>query len=48
VQTYIHLYPQRAAAIRRAGGMPRNAAFPPPDAAIIRALTTGAAPATTA
>ena len=48
VQTYIHLYPQRAAAIRRARGMPRNATFPPPDAAIIRALTTGAAPATTA
>jgi hypothetical protein len=46
VETYIHLYPQRAAAIRQAGGMPGNATFPPPDAAIIRVLTAGAAPAT--
>jgi hypothetical protein len=44
VQTYIHLYPQRAAAIHRAGGMPGNATFPPPDDDIVRALASSTAP----
>jgi len=42
VQTYIHLYPQRAAAIHQAGGMPGDASFPPPDDGIVHALTSGA------
>jgi hypothetical protein len=45
VETYIHLYPRRAAEIRRARGMPRNATFPPPDDAIVRVLAAGTAPA---
>jgi hypothetical protein len=45
VETYIHLYPKRAAEIRRARGMPRNASFAPPDDDIIKALAAGTAPA---
>jgi len=45
VETYIHLYPRRAAEIRRARGMPPNATFPPPDDAVVRALAAGTAPA---
>ena len=39
------LYPDRAVAIRRHGGMPPNATFPPPQDDIIHALVTGRTPA---
>ena len=35
------IYPDRAAAIRRHGGMPPAATFPPPDRAIVREIATG-------
>ena len=42
---YAALYPDRAVAIRRHGGMPSNATFPPPEDDIIHALVTGRTPA---
>jgi len=42
---YAALYPNRAVAIRRCGGMPPNATFPPPEDDIIDALVTGRTPA---
>jgi hypothetical protein len=39
------LYPDRAAAIRRHGGMPPAAKYPPPDDAIIKEIATGDSPA---
>ena len=38
------IYPDRAAAIRRHGGMPPAAAFPPPDRDIIGEIATGTSP----
>jgi hypothetical protein len=38
---YTALYPQRAAAIRHAGGLPPDAGFPPPDEQVMRALLAG-------
>jgi hypothetical protein len=40
-ETYAIIYPDRAAAIRRAGGLPPGAGFAPPDEPIIRALLAG-------
>jgi hypothetical protein len=42
---YAAVYPDRAVAIRRHGGMPPNATFPPPEDDIIHALVTGRTPA---
>ena len=42
---YAALYPKRAVAIRRHGGMPSNATFPPPEDDIIHTLVTGRTPA---
>ena len=42
---YAVLYPDRAVAIRRHGGMPPNATFPPPEDDITHALATGRTPA---
>ena len=39
------LYPDRAVAIRRHGGMPPNATFPLPEDDIVHALVTGRTPA---
>ncbi len=41
---YAALYPQRAALIRRHGGVPPDATFGPPDAAIMRALLESRSP----
>ncbi|HME27608.1 MAG TPA: hypothetical protein VKI44_40845 [Acetobacteraceae bacterium] len=38
------IYPDRAAAIRRHGGMPPGAKFPPPDRPIIEEIVTGSSP----
>ena len=40
-EQYAVIYPDRAAAIRRYGGMPPAATFPPPDRDIIREIATG-------
>ena len=40
-EQYAVIYPDRAAAIRRHGGMPPAATFPPPDRDIIREIATG-------
>jgi hypothetical protein len=42
---YAALYPARAVAIRRHGGMPPDASFPPPEDDIIHVLATGRTPA---
>jgi hypothetical protein len=42
---YAVVYPARAVAIHRHGGMPPNATFPPPEDDIIHALVTGRTPA---
>jgi hypothetical protein len=38
------IYPDRAAAIRRHGGMPPGAGYPPPDDAAFREIITGNSP----
>ena len=40
-EQYAVIYPDRAAAIRRHGGMPPAATFPPPDRDIIPEIATG-------
>jgi hypothetical protein len=40
-EQYAVIYPDRAAAIRRHGGMPPGAGYPPPDDAVFRELVTG-------
>jgi hypothetical protein len=40
-EQYSVIYPDRAVAIRRHGGMPPAATFPPPDRDIIREIVTG-------
>src|SRR6185437_15995765 len=40
-ELYATLYPHRAAAIQRAGGLPPDAGFPPPDEPVMRALLAG-------
>jgi hypothetical protein len=42
---YAAIYPTRAVAIRRHGGMPPNATYPPPEDDIIHVLVTGRTPA---
>ena len=42
---YAAIYARRAVAIRRHGGMPPNATFPPPEDDILHALVTGRTPA---
>jgi hypothetical protein len=42
---YAAIYPYRAVAIRRHGGMPPNATYPPPEVDIIHVLVTGRTPA---
>src|SRR6185437_8297296 len=44
-EAYVALYPQRAALIRRLGGVPDNVQFGPPDEDVVRALVTGRSPA---
>jgi hypothetical protein len=39
------IYPDRAAAIRRHGGMPPGAGYPPPDDTVFKELIAGASPA---
>ena len=43
-EQYAVIYPDRAAAIRRHGGMPPGAGYPPPDDAVFRELVTGSSP----
>ena len=43
-EQYAVIYPDRAVAIRRHGGMPPGAKFPPPDRDIIREIVTGSSP----
>ncbi len=43
-EEYAHIYPQRAALIRRHGRVPDNASFGPPEAWLVRALVTGRTP----
>ena len=40
-EQYAVIYPDRAAAIRRHGGMPSAATFPPPDRDIIDEIVAG-------
>jgi hypothetical protein len=40
-EQYAVIYPDRAAAIRRHGGMPPGAGYPPPDDAVFREIVTG-------
>src|SRR5271166_4684436 len=40
-EQYAVIYPARAAAIRRHGGMPPGAKYPPPDDAVFREIVTG-------
>jgi hypothetical protein len=40
-EQYAVIYPDRAAAIRRHGGMPPGAKYPPPDDAVFREIVTG-------
>ena len=42
---YAAIYDRRAVAIRRHGGMPPNATFPPPEDDILHVLVTGRTPA---
>ncbi len=41
VQLYEAIYPERAALIRRHGGVPANVSFGPPEQEIVQALLTG-------
>jgi hypothetical protein len=43
-ERYVTLYPERAAAILAAGGLPAPITFPPPDQAVIAELLTGNSP----
>jgi hypothetical protein len=43
-EAYVHIYPKRAALIRRHGGVPADVSFGPPDPAIVEALVTGTSP----
>jgi hypothetical protein len=43
-EQYAVIYPNRAAAIRRHGGMPPGAEYPPPDDAMFREIVTGNGP----
>jgi hypothetical protein len=43
-EQYAVIYPDRAAAIRRHGGMPPGAKYPPPDDAVFRDIVTGDSP----
>ena len=43
-EQYAVIYPDRAAAIRRHGGMPPGAKYPPPDDAVFRDIITGNSP----
>ena len=43
-EQYAVIYPDRAAAIRRHGGMPPGAKYPPPDEAVLRDIVTGDSP----
>jgi hypothetical protein len=43
-EQYAVIYPDRAAAIRRHGGMPPGAGYPPPDNAVFGKLVTGNSP----
>jgi hypothetical protein len=43
-EQYAVIYPDRAAAIRRHGGMPPGAKYPPPDDAVFRDIITGNGP----
>src|SRR5215472_11631610 len=43
-EQYAVIYPDRAAAIRRHGGMPPGAKYPPPDDAVFREIITGNSP----
>ena len=44
-EEYAQIYPERAALIRRAGRVPDNVSFGPPEAWLARALVTGRTPA---
>ncbi len=44
LESYVHIYPQRAALIRRHGGVPDDIRFGPPDPAIVEALVSGTSP----
>ena len=44
-EEYAQIYPERAALIRRAGGVPDNVPFGPPEDWLARALVTGRSPA---
>jgi hypothetical protein len=41
---YANIYPRRAGAIRRYGGLPPNCDFGPPDDDLVRAIVTGTSP----
>jgi hypothetical protein len=43
-EQYAVIYPDRAAAIRRHGGMPPGAKYPPPDDAVFREIVSGDSP----
>ena len=43
-EQYAVIYPNRAAAIRRHGGMPPGAGYPPPDDAVFGEIVTGNSP----
>jgi hypothetical protein len=43
-ERYVTLYPDRAATILAAGGLPAPITFPPPDQAVITELLTGNSP----
>ena len=43
-ERYVTLYPDRAAAVLDAGGLPTSLAFPPPDPALIVELLTSTSP----
>ena len=43
-EQYAVIYPDRAAAIRRHGGMPPGAKYPPPDDAVFREIVTSTSP----
>src|SRR5271165_5441998 len=43
-EQYAVIYPDRAAAIRRHGGMPPGAKYPPPDDAVFTEIVTGNSP----
>jgi hypothetical protein len=41
---YVTLYPERAAVVLDAGGLPASLAFPPPDPSVITELLAGSSP----